>query len=120
MTKLAAVLLRGLVGTNRETKETLAFLGLRKKHACVIIEDTPTVRGMLKKAQNYITFGPISEETLKELIAKRGKSSKENKVFFLAPPIGGFERKGIKKSFVAGGALGERKEAINDLLRKMI
>ncbi len=120
MSKLAVILIRGLVGINRNIKETLAFLNLRKKHACVIVEDSPTIRGMLKKSQDYITFGPISEEVLKELITKRGKKSKENRIFFLAPPIGGFERKGIKKSFVTGGVLGNRKEAINELLKKMM
>ncbi len=120
MSKIAVILVRGLVGINRDTKDTLAYLNLRKKHACAIIEDTPVTRGMIKKAQGYITFGPVSEEVLKELITKRGKTSKDNKVFFLAPPVGGFERKGIKQSFVVGGVLGDRKEAINDLLKKMM
>ncbi|MCF7798709.1 uL30 family ribosomal protein [Candidatus Woesearchaeota archaeon] len=120
MNKIAVILVRGLVGVNRDIKETLAYLNIRKKHACVIVDDTPVIRGMLKKAQSYITFGPVSEELLAELITKRGTKSKENKVFFLAPPIGGFEKKGIKQSFVAGGVLGDRKEAINILLKKMI
>jgi large subunit ribosomal protein L30 len=43
------------------------------------------------------------------------------KTFFkLHPPIGGFERKGIKKPYSIGGALGYRKEKINDLILKMI
>lgn len=41
-------------------------------------------------------------------------------VFRLKPPSKGFERKGIKKSFVEGGVLGNRKEKINLLLKKMI
>jgi large subunit ribosomal protein L30 len=120
MNKLAVILVRGLVGVRHDIKETLAYLNLRKKHACVIVDDTPTIRGMLKKSQAYITFGPITEETLKELVTKRGEKSKENKIFFLAPPVGGFERKGIKQSFTVGGVLGDRKEAINDLLKKMM
>lgn len=43
------------------------------------------------------------------------------KLFFkLHPPLKGFERKGIKKPFSMGGALGYRKEKINDLLMRMI
>jgi large subunit ribosomal protein L30 len=43
------------------------------------------------------------------------------KLFFrLKPPIKGFERKGIKKPFSLGGALGYRKEKINDLIKRMI
>lgn len=119
MSKLAVVLIRGLIGIRHDIKETLFYLNLRKKHACAIVEDTPVIRGMLKKVQDYVTFGNVSEEVLKELNDKRRKDSKKE-VFFLAPPVGGFERKGIKRSYVEGGALGDRKEAINELLLKMI
>ncbi len=40
--------------------------------------------------------------------------------FRLNPPIGGYEREGIKKPYSLGGALGYRKENINELLRRMI
>ena len=41
-------------------------------------------------------------------------------VFRLRPPKKGYERVGIKKPFSVGGALGYRKEKINELLEKMI
>ena len=119
MSKVAIILLRGLVGVRSDIKETLFQLRLRKKHACVIKEDSPTLQGMLKKTQDFVTFGPVTEETIKLLKEKRGKKGKEN-IFFLAPPRGGFERKGIKKSYVVSGALGDRKEAINELILKMV
>jgi len=40
--------------------------------------------------------------------------------FKLKPPIKGFERKGIKTPFSLGGALGYRKEKINDLITRML
>lgn len=40
--------------------------------------------------------------------------------FRLKPPGKGFERKGTKVQFALGGALGYRKEKINDLIRRMI
>ena len=49
------------------------------------------------------------------------KEVKGLKPFFrLKPPEGGFERKGIKNPFSIGGALGYRKEKINQLIKKMI
>ncbi|MBD3263274.1 50S ribosomal protein L30 [Candidatus Woesearchaeota archaeon] len=43
------------------------------------------------------------------------------KLFFrLTPPKGGFERKGIKKSYAVGGALGYRGKDINKLVARMI
>ena len=119
MSKIAVILVRGLIGIRHDIKETLFYLNLRKKHACAIVEDTPVVRGMLQKIQDYVTFGEVSEEVLKELVAKRRKDEKKE-VYFMAPPRGGFERKGIKKSCVNGGALGNRKEGINELLSKMM
>ncbi len=118
MSKVAAILIRGLVGVRVDIKDALFSLNLRKKHTCIILDDTPVVRGTLIKAQDFITFGTISDEVLKELNSKRKANNKN--VYFLAPPVGGFERKGIKKSFVVGGALGDRKDAINDLLKKMM
>ncbi|MCA9477537.1 MAG: uL30 family ribosomal protein [Nanoarchaeota archaeon] len=117
MSKIAIVLIRGLVGVRHDIKETLIQLHLEKKHACVVKEDSPSLQGMLQKIRDFTTFGPVSEETVKALEKRKAKNGK---VYFLAPPVGGFERKGIKQSFTVGGALGNRGEKINDLLAKMI
>jgi large subunit ribosomal protein L30 len=41
-------------------------------------------------------------------------------IFRLNPPRKGFEREGIKKPYNLGGALGNRKEKIKDLIMRMI
>jgi len=41
-------------------------------------------------------------------------------VFRLRPPRKGYERKGVKNSFSIGGALGNRREKINELIKRMI
>lgn len=115
--KLGAILVRGLVEVKQEVKDTLRMLNLQKKNACVILDDTPVVRGMLKKCENYLTYGEVSEEVIKELKEKRPSAKK---FFSLHPPRGGFERKGIKKPFNLKGALGYRGDKINDLIKKMI
>jgi large subunit ribosomal protein L30 len=115
MSKLAVVLIRGTVGANHDIKKTLESLKLHKKHVCAIIEDKPNLRGMLRVAQDYVTFGEVTDETIKALESKKHSEN----LYFLAPPVGGFERKGIKKSYSVGGALGDRKDAINALLVRM-
>ncbi len=40
--------------------------------------------------------------------------------FRLSPPIGGFERAGIKKAYAEGGVLGYRGKEINKLISKML
>jgi len=120
---LAAVRVRGDVRITTKTRDTLYALRLRNKHVCVVVPDTPALRGALVAVKDQITFGPIDAETRKLLEEKRGEQGEDDKLkpyFRLHPPRGGFERKGIKKTFAEGGALGDRGEKINLLIRKML
>ncbi|MGM5479998.1 MAG: uL30 family ribosomal protein [Nanobdellota archaeon] len=120
MSKVAIILIRGLDSLSSRVKTTLETLNMNKKHSCVIVDDSHSLRGKLRILQNTVTFGDVSDETI-ELLKKNARSHKSKKnVFFLAPPKGGFERKGIKSSFNSGGALGDRGSAINDLIKKMM
>jgi len=123
--KIAVILIRGLVGTRTEIRDTLKMLNLHRKHACTIISNSPARMGMIEKVKDFVTYGEIDDDTLKLLIEKRAqkdpKDEKKIKPFFrLSPPIGGFERKGIKKHYTIGGVLGYRGENINDLIKRMI
>jgi large subunit ribosomal protein L30 len=121
--KLALILIRGRVGIRFDIKDTLNSLNLLRKHACVIIDDNKVTRGMVVKCKDYITYGEIESETIEELTKTRGKKTSEGKTkkfFSLAPPKGGFERKGIKVPFKKGGALGYRGKKISDLIKKML
>lgn len=115
--KIAVIQIRGLVEVKQEIKDTLRMLNLQRKNSCVIIEDNQANRGMLKKCENHITYGEITEETIKELQQKRPTTKK---FYSLHPPKGGFERRGIKKPYNLKGALGNRGEKINDLIKKML
>ena len=141
--KIAIVRIRGDINIKTEVKDTLSMLRLYDKNYCVVIESTKQNLGMLNKVRNFVTYGEIEDELFKELVEKRGqeydgrtKDSKEKidygrrfmtidgkkykKFFRLSPPTKGYGRKGIKKPFSQSGALGNRKEKINDLLRRMI
>lgn len=137
--------LRGTVKARREAIATLKMLRLNRKMHCVVIPDTPSYAGMLQAAKDYITWGEISEESLKKLIEKRGrkignkrietegdvkaaikllhdgvglKGTDIKPVFRLIPAKGGFKRS-IKHNYPKG-ELGYRREKINELLEKMI
>ncbi len=114
--EIAVIQIRGTVGVNHAIKDTLTMLNLVKKHNCVIVPATPHYIGMVKKVNNYITWGEVHEDT-KKLLEKK---TRKNNTFLLSPPKGGFERKGIKKSFQSGGVLGHRGIKINELIKKMI
>lgn len=124
---LAAVLIRGRIGLKQPVKDTLDMLKLFRKNYCVVVKDTPAFRGMLTKVKDFITYGEIDDETYKLLKEKRSEKTKDKKgkemtkpFFRLHPPRGGFERKGIKKTFKIGGALGNRGSKINDLIKRMV
>jgi large subunit ribosomal protein L30 len=114
---VAAVLLRGLIGLNQDIKDTLRMMNLQKRYSCVVVLDTPSSRGMLQKCKDYLTYGEISEEMIKELDAKRVK---QNNHYALHPPRGGLERRGTKVPYASKGALGYRGDKINELIKKMI
>ena len=133
-----------------DVKKTLEYLRIKQKHVCVVLDNTVENRGMVQRVKDYVTFGTIDETFYKQMLDKRvqtvGKS--ETKVdsvklaksyfsgelklrdfeakfnvkpfFRLHPPIGGFERKGIKMPYSKGGVLGDRKEKISDLITKML
>ena len=114
---VAVIRIRGIIGIKTEVTDTLTMLRLYRKNYCVVIPATKSNIGMVKKVKDYVTWGEISKDVHEELNNKRGS---DKKFFRLHPPIGGFERKGIKKTFVVGGALGYRKDKINILIKKML
>ncbi len=139
--KIAAIRIRGLVGIKAPTKATLEMLRLYRKNYCVVFENNPSMMGMIQKSKDFITWGEISEATYQKLVEKRGQeyqgrttdrkglikykymevNGKKIKPFFaLAPSRGGFGRKGIKKPFSEGGAVGYRGEKITALIEKML
>ncbi len=71
--KLAVLRIRGNVGVRKDIKDTLDLLRLYKKNSCIIINNSPSCIGMLKKVKDYVTWGEIDEETFLQLIKKRGR-----------------------------------------------
>lgn len=114
--KLLVVRLRGSIKVKQEIVDTLNMMKLYNKNNCVIVDSTPSMIGMLRKAAGYITWGEADEATIKLLKEKRG----DVVPFRLQPPRKGFGRKGIKIPFRYGGGMGYRGDKINDLVQRMI
>ena len=112
--KLAVVRVRGDVRITHKVRDTFRMLNLLKKNHCVVVEDGPSIQGMLHVASPHITWGQVNETTLAAL------KKKGDKVFRLNPPRKGYGRKGIKVNFAVGGALGNRGEKMNDLVMRMM
>ncbi len=70
---LAVVRIRGVSDIRRDIKETMNMLSLQRNCHATLVDNRPAYLGMLKKAQNYLTWGEISKETLALLLTKRGR-----------------------------------------------
>lgn len=138
---ILVIRISGLVEVPHDIKETLYRMRLRRKYTAVLIEPTPENMKLLNKVRSFVAYGPISHEMLVELIEKRGESLDPKKkvkadevvghlpkkkleslgvkpFFRLHPPRGGIDSKvhyPLRK-----GALGDNKEDINNLLRRML
>jgi len=127
---------------SKPMQDTLTMLRITRINHCSIMPETATINGMLKKVQNFVTWGPITEKTLTALIAKRGRLVGDKRipkneaeplakqvlekgfaavplkpVFRLSPPSKGY--KSIKSLYPKGDA-GFRGEKIEELLEKMM
>ncbi len=115
--KIAAILIRGRVGAKQDVKDTLDMLNLKTKNSLVLLENNQVNKGMLEKVKDFVTYGEITNETMKTVEEKR---KQKGKTYPLNPPVKGFEKKGIKKPYSKKGALGYRGKDINDLVKRMI
>ena len=69
----AVIRVRGRTGIKKNLADTLDMLNLTRISHAVVIPETPSYKGMLQKGKDYITWGEISEETYKLLLAERGR-----------------------------------------------
>ncbi len=140
MVLLAIVLVRGLSGMKPEIKTTIHLLRLTRKNHCVLVNESVSLKGMLNVCKDFVTWGPISKETLADLVEKRGRLSGDKRVttdmvkkvvsaiekneptgikpvFRLNPPRKGWK---MMKGVYPKGANGFRGENINQLLDRMM
>lgn len=50
------------IGRRRDQRQTLIGLGLNKLHRTRVLEDTPAVRGMIKKVGHLVRVEPTTGE----------------------------------------------------------
>lgn len=56
--KLKITLVRSAIDRPQTQKDTVRGLGLRKLHQTVVREDTPSIRGMIRKVSHLVTIVP--------------------------------------------------------------
>jgi large subunit ribosomal protein L30 len=139
---IAVIRIRGGVTARGKVNVVMDKLRLRNVMVCALFKDTPSIRGQIRIVKDFVAWGEIDSEMLKEIIQKRGQlftsrtedskgkikyrgymiidNKKYKTTVRLSPPRKGFERKGIKVPFADGGALGYRRGKIMDLIKRML
>lgn len=142
---ICVVRVRGGIGLREDIKEALRMLHLTRVNHCIITNNDLA----LHKVKDCVTWGPVSTETIAELLEKRGRLAGNRPITQEFLKEHGFEdflslaralengaklegikpvfrlnppRKGYegtKRSFVEGGSLGKR-DNMDELIRRMI
>lgn len=132
---LAVIRVRGWAGVRHDIKETLKRLNLNRINNLALVYGTKPNMGMVRKCNDFITYGEISEETLQRLAERKELKAKKEELgeifsgkrrpqevirmpIRMHPPRRGYE--GIKSSYGNKGSLGYRGEKINELLKRMM
>lgn len=140
---IIVIRISGIPEMPEKARGILNRMRLRRKYACILMNETPEEMGMIHEVENFTAYGKIDKETLIELVKARGRTIGNKKIkidaehiakelleaktkkkledfglkpfFRLHPPRGGIDS---KKHYPAG-VLGENKE-INELVRRML
>ena len=67
----AVIRIRGKAGIRKDIEDTLKLLILKAVNNCVLVPETDSIKGMLFKAKDYITWGEIELDTLVLLLKRR-------------------------------------------------
>jgi len=69
---LAVLRLRGNVNIAKELEQVFNLLHLNRKNHLTLMKGSPSNVGMIRKIKDYATWGEVSQETISNLIEKRG------------------------------------------------
>ncbi len=61
MAKLKIMLTRSLIGRPETQRATVKALGLGKTNSAVIQDDTPAIRGMIRKVEHLVTVEEVQD-----------------------------------------------------------
>mgnify|MGYP001617474389 CR=1 FL=1 len=137
---ILVIRIHGMVNVSQKIEDALFRLRLRRKYSAVLLHATIENLKILKNVRDFIAYGEINKETLLLLIESRAETASNKKInpveiveslnkkslsdlglkpfFRLHPPRKGIESK--RHAGVGKGVLGDNKEKINDLVRRML
>ena len=67
----AVIRIRGTVGARKNIEDALSMLRLNATNNCVLVSETESYKGMIKKVKDFITWGEIDKTVLVKMLEKR-------------------------------------------------
>lgn len=61
MAKLKITLTKSLIGRPEEQRATVKALGLKKTNSSVVQDDTPAIRGMVRKVEHLVVVEEVQD-----------------------------------------------------------
>lgn len=116
----------GRAAVKKDIDNTLRRLKLGRKFNCVFVDEKDNVKlGMVKKVENYVAYGIVSDEFMKKIEKEKGEKDKSTgkmkKYFRLCPPKGGFKKSTKLHATSGRGILGKWKDdELTKLIEKML
>ncbi|MBS3060796.1 MAG: 50S ribosomal protein L30 [DPANN group archaeon] len=145
---ITAVRVRGNAKLRKTIEATMQMMNLKAVNNVATLTDNKVTEGMLQKAKDYVTWGTITKDTFTKMLLKWAKTVDNAKVtegflkeqntsvdelyegkkkfkdanikatIRLHPPRKGYE--GVKRPYSMKGALGNRKDKLDELVQRMI
>ncbi len=113
------------LGMVRKVKDFCTFGEVDTKIVSKLFEVRGRIPGNKPLKENHIKkYAKVGFDDFATMLANGSTKIKNvpgvKRHFKLKPPVGGFERGGVKKPFASGGALGYRGAEISKLIEKML
>lgn len=72
---LVAVRVDGAPGVRAPEESTLGALRMKTRFSAVLLRDNPSVRGMLQRVKDHVTWGEAKKEDVKLLLSSRARTA---------------------------------------------
>src|SRR3989344_868689 len=80
---IAVIRIRGEAKVSDKLESTMQMLGLKKRNNVCILQENDSNMGMIRKVEDFVTWGEVSEDIINKL--KQKNKGKGKNVFNLPP-----------------------------------
>ncbi len=99
---ILVIRIRGSAGAPWNVEETLSMLRLKRPFNAMVYPNDPSIIGMIRKVQSYVTWGEIDQQTLELLMERLRTKSGEKLSEDVAKKALGMSLEELKRGILEG------------------